>query len=81
MPLSIGARSDNNMPTTKFLGLTCAPDEWNELPETLRATIIQRISEIQRLYSGDGVYERYHSNTQNGYRNFLTMLYLLYQIH
>ena len=63
MSLSIGARSADNISATKFLGLTCAPDKWDELPETLRATINQRVSEIQRLYSGGSIYERYHINT------------------
>ena len=76
MSLSIGARSADNIPATKFLGLTCAPDKWDELPETLRATINQRVSEIQRLYSRNGIYERYYTNTQSEYRNFLTMHFL-----
>ena len=76
MSLSIGARSADNIPATKFLGLTCAPDKWDELPETLKATINQRVSEIKRLYSSNGIYARHYTNTQSEYRNFLTMHFL-----
>lgn len=76
MSLSIGARSADNISATKFLGLTCAPDEWDGLPETLKATINQRVSEIQRLYSDSSPYARYFNNVSRDHHNFLTMHFL-----
>ena len=76
MSLSIGARSADNISATKFLGLTCAPDKWDELPETLKATINQRVSEIQRLYSDGSPYAHYFNNVSRDHRNFLTLHFL-----